>query len=130
MDYDKKFLVEPGKKIHLAKIDPSCPGKHRPAEEEGPETHRHIEAMDKLRYQLYEDVLTSTKHAPWYVIPANHKWFRNVAISQIVTKAKKPGLKPPPTHVDIEDIRRQYHAARHEQHKADAKNAKSNRHHG
>ena len=27
---------------------------------------------------------TSTKHAPWYVIPSNHKWFRNLAMSQIV----------------------------------------------
>jgi PPK2 family polyphosphate:nucleotide phosphotransferase len=36
--------------------------------------------------QAYEDALTlcSTKHAPWYIIPANHKWFRNLAISQIL----------------------------------------------
>ena len=26
----------------------------------------------------------STKNAPWYVIPANRKWFRNLAVSQIV----------------------------------------------
>jgi PPK2 family polyphosphate:nucleotide phosphotransferase len=26
----------------------------------------------------------STKLAPWYVIPANHKWFRNLAIAEIV----------------------------------------------
>ncbi len=34
----------------------------------------------------YEDVLTkcSTADAPWYVIPANHKWFRNLAVAQIV----------------------------------------------
>ena len=34
----------------------------------------------------YEDVLTrcSTPDAPWYVIPANKKWFRNLAVSQIV----------------------------------------------
>ena len=38
--------------------------------------------------EAYEDVLelTSTKQAPWYVIPSNHKWFRNLAISQIVTE--------------------------------------------
>src|SRR5215469_6597841 len=36
--------------------------------------------------EAYEDVLalTSTKHALWYVIPANHKWFRNLAVSQII----------------------------------------------
>jgi PPK2 family polyphosphate:nucleotide phosphotransferase len=36
--------------------------------------------------QAYEDAiaLTTTKRAPWYVIPANHKWFRDLAISQII----------------------------------------------
>jgi len=34
----------------------------------------------------YEHALTdcSTNEAPWYAIPADHKWFRNLAISQIV----------------------------------------------
>jgi len=37
----------------------------------------------------YEDIFssTSTRHAPWFVIPADHKWFRNVAISGILTEA-------------------------------------------
>ena len=36
----------------------------------------------------YEDVLhqTSKKHAPWYVIPADVKWYRNLAISAILTE--------------------------------------------
>jgi polyphosphate kinase 2 (PPK2 family) len=50
--------------------------------------------------------------APWYVILSNHKWFRNLAISRIVTETLKGmGLKLPPTNVDIADIRRKYHAA-------------------
>ena len=34
----------------------------------------------------YQDALTATssKHAPWYVIPADHKWFRNDLIGQIL----------------------------------------------
>jgi PPK2 family polyphosphate:nucleotide phosphotransferase len=34
----------------------------------------------------YQDMLRrcSTKYAPWYVIPANYKWFRNLAVSQIL----------------------------------------------
>jgi PPK2 family polyphosphate:nucleotide phosphotransferase len=34
----------------------------------------------------YEDILehTSKKHAPWFVIPSDHKWLRNVAISQVL----------------------------------------------
>jgi PPK2 family polyphosphate:nucleotide phosphotransferase len=37
----------------------------------------------------YEEILhrTSRKHAPWFVIPADHKWYRNVAISQILVEA-------------------------------------------
>lgn len=27
---------------------------------------------------------TSRKKAPWYVVPANHKWFRNLLISQVI----------------------------------------------
>lgn len=37
----------------------------------------------------YEDVFRhcSRKHAPWFIIPANKKWYRNVAISQILIEA-------------------------------------------
>lgn len=37
--------------------------------------------------RAYEDVLhrCSTRHAPWFIIPANHKWFRNLAVSRIIT---------------------------------------------
>ncbi|MEM9283312.1 MAG: polyphosphate kinase 2 family protein [Verrucomicrobiota bacterium] len=36
----------------------------------------------------YSDVLsrTSTKNAPWYVIPADRKWYRNLLVSDIVIK--------------------------------------------
>ena len=41
--------------------------------------------------------LTSTKRAPWYVIPANHKWFRDLAVSQIIADTMdEMGLKLPP----------------------------------
>ena len=62
----------------------------------------------------YEEALerTSTKHAPWFIIPANHKWFRNLAISQIVSRTMNAiGLDLPPTQVDIAEMRRKYHAA-------------------
>jgi PPK2 family polyphosphate:nucleotide phosphotransferase len=39
--------------------------------------------------QAYEHILatTSHKHAPWFVIPSDHKWYRNVAISTILVDA-------------------------------------------
>jgi PPK2 family polyphosphate:nucleotide phosphotransferase len=30
---------------------------------------------------------TSTSYAPWYVIPANHKWYRNYLVAKIVVAA-------------------------------------------
>jgi len=39
--------------------------------------------------QAYDDVFakTSTDHAPWHVIPANKKWYRNLAVARIVKEA-------------------------------------------
>lgn len=55
---------------------------------------------------------TSSKEAPWYVIPAEHKWFRNLAISQIVVDTmEEMGLKLPPTRVNLAEIAEKYHAA-------------------
>ena len=36
--------------------------------------------------QAYEDLLTrcNTPHAPWYIIPANRKWYRDLVITQIL----------------------------------------------
>jgi PPK2 family polyphosphate:nucleotide phosphotransferase len=68
--------------------------------------------------RAYEDALskTSTKHAPWYVIPSNKKWFRNLAVSKIVTETMHSlGMKLPKPKVDIEEIRRKYHHAKDEE---------------
>jgi PPK2 family polyphosphate:nucleotide phosphotransferase len=66
----------------------------------------------------FEDAMerTSTEHAPWYVIPADQKWFRDLAISQILADAMEGmNLKTPPPQVDLAEIRRKYHAAEEEQ---------------
>ena len=38
--------------------------------------------------KAYEDAIagTSTSYAPWYVIPANRKWYRNLIISRILVE--------------------------------------------
>jgi len=63
--------------------------------------------------EAFEDALgkTSTDHAPWFVIPSNHKWFRNLAISRIVAETLESlGMKFPEPTVDIEEIKKKYHA--------------------
>jgi hypothetical protein len=61
----------------------------------------------------FEDALskTSTEHAPWFVIPSNHKWFRNLAISRIVAETLESlNMKFPEPTIDIEEIKQKYHA--------------------
>lgn len=44
------------------------------------------------RYQdLYSEMIeeTSTEKAPWYIVPADNKWFTRYVVSQIVLKAMK-----------------------------------------
>ena len=55
---------------------------------------------------------TSTPHAPWFTIPCDHKWFRNLAVARIVLGALEAmKLKYPEPTVDLAQIRKQYHAA-------------------
>jgi PPK2 family polyphosphate:nucleotide phosphotransferase len=57
--------------------------------------------------KAYEDALTrcSTKHAPWFVIPANHKWYRNLAISSILVETLEAlDMKFPEPKIDLSGI--------------------------
>jgi len=59
-----------------------------------------------LEYQAaYEDAITktSTKWAPWYVVPANRKWFRNLVIASVLVETlEKLDPHPPQTLSDEE----------------------------
>ncbi len=60
--------------------------------------------------RAYTELLgsTSTADAPWYVIPANKKWYRNVVISKIIVSAltgldmkfPKSTIDPAKVHLD------------------------------
>jgi len=55
----------------------------------------------------YNDILsaTSRKHAPWFVIPSDNKWYRNVAIStSIVDLMQSLKLKYPNPTVDSDKV--------------------------
>jgi PPK2 family polyphosphate:nucleotide phosphotransferase len=96
-----------------------------------PSRHWKISERDYSERELWPDYIeafeeamerTSTRHAPWYVIPSNHKWFRNLAISEIVADTmEEMDLKLPPAQVDIAEIRRKYHAAAAAQKRRDYK---------
>ena len=69
---------------------------------DNPDKHWKVERSDFKDRKLwpefesiYEEVLsrTSTAAAPWYVIPADHKWYRDVAVAGIVLGALRE-MKP------------------------------------
>jgi PPK2 family polyphosphate:nucleotide phosphotransferase len=63
------------------------------------------------KYQaVYEAAIaaTSTEYAPWYVVPANRKWYRNLVVATtVVTSLEKMRLKPvpPPSGIDLSKIK-------------------------
>ncbi len=55
----------------------------------------------------YQDLLekTSTKAAPWYVIPGDRKWYRNLVVARLmVEKLKALQLSFPPATINPENI--------------------------
>jgi PPK2 family polyphosphate:nucleotide phosphotransferase len=119
----ERDLVEAGTHIlkfylHISKAEQLKRFKQRL---DDPERHWKISESDYTERALwpayqaaYDEAITrtSTKHAPWYVIPANHKWFRNLAVSQIVIETLESlRLTLPAPTADIADIRRRYHKA-------------------
>ena len=80
-----------------------------------PERHWKFSAGDieeRGRWEDYQkafqDALAecSTPHAPWYVIPANHKWYRDLAVSQIVADTLERMVpEPPKVSLDVKRLR-------------------------
>jgi len=52
--------------------------------------------------EAYEDALTkcSTRTAPWRIVPANHKWFRDLAVAEAIRDALKPYHKQWMEHLE------------------------------
>lgn len=71
--------------------------------------------LEERRYwdkymQAFEDVLsaTSTTRAPWYVVPANRKWYRNLVVANCVVEAvarMKLNAPPGPEGVDFSKLK-------------------------
>lgn len=58
--------------------------------------------------RAYEEAITncSTSWAPWFVIPADHKWFRNLVVSQIIVETLE-NMNPayPERFIDMEELK-------------------------
>jgi PPK2 family polyphosphate:nucleotide phosphotransferase len=81
---------------------------------EDPTKHWKANPKDFEERQLWDDYMDayevvlrrcSTKHAPWFVIPADKKWFRNLAISQILLDSMESlKMKFPEATCDVNSI--------------------------
>ncbi|WP_321492951.1 polyphosphate kinase 2 family protein [uncultured Desulfobacter sp.] len=84
-----------------------------------PQRHWKISESDYTERNYWNDYTSafesamekcSTTHAPWFIIPSNHKWFRNLAISEIIVQTLESlQMKTPEPTVDITQIRKRYH---------------------
>jgi PPK2 family polyphosphate:nucleotide phosphotransferase len=55
----------------------------------------------------YEEALsrTSQKHAPWYVVPANKKWYRNLVVATVLVEALEGlEIQIPEPEEDLKDV--------------------------
>ncbi len=105
----ERLLVDEGTTIvkfflHISKDEQKCRLESRLANPEknwkfNPDDLKERERWNDYQ-QAFEDALRecSTKHAPWYVVPADKKWFRDWVVSDVLVRTLK-GLKmqyPPP----------------------------------
>lgn len=74
---------------------------------------------ERKRWDLYNATYkkiissTSTEYAPWYVIPSNEKWFRNLAVSEIVRSTlESMDLRWPKPSIDANEARRKLNSLR------------------
>ena len=57
--------------------------------------------------QAYEAVFArcNTDYAPWYIVPANHKWYRNLLVSRILRKTlEKMAPRFPASEKGLDDL--------------------------
>jgi PPK2 family polyphosphate:nucleotide phosphotransferase len=83
----RKFFLhvsrEEQRRRFLARLDD--PGKHWKFEaadlDERERWNDYVRAYEQALSQ------TSTRHAPWYIVPADHKWFTRLVIAELVIEA-------------------------------------------
>jgi PPK2 family polyphosphate:nucleotide phosphotransferase len=105
----ERMLVDEGTTIvkvflHVSREEQGQRLRERLSDPEKAWKFRRADLDDRARWddfmRAYDDVIgeTSTEWAPWYVVPADHNWVRNVCVARIVVDALRridPQLPPP-----------------------------------
>jgi PPK2 family polyphosphate:nucleotide phosphotransferase len=113
----ERMLVEEGTTIlkfylHISRSEQAArlqhrlddPAKHWKFSPADLEEREHWDAYQ----EAYEAMLsrTSTTWAPWYVVPANSKWYRNLVIARVlVDTLDRLGMRYPEPNFDPAEIR-------------------------
>jgi PPK2 family polyphosphate:nucleotide phosphotransferase len=114
----ERVLVEEGTHVlkvflHLSRDEQRVRLRERLDDPEKRWKFRRGDLDDRQRWdqfiEAYEDAIreTSTDWAPWYVVPADHNWVRNLAVAELLVAALDrldPELPEPDPGVDAADI--------------------------
>ena len=82
---------------------------------DNPKKHWKFDPTDLSERKLWEDYhaayesalrLTNTKHAPWYVVPADHKPIRNLLVARLVLQALEAmPIRDPEPKPELKELR-------------------------
>ncbi|MBL7223875.1 MAG: polyphosphate kinase 2 family protein [Candidatus Brocadiae bacterium] len=97
--------------LHISKAEQKARFEDRIRE---PRKHWKVNPKDLEERKLWDDYMAayeaalsrcSPAHAPWFIIPANKKWFRNLAISEILVETLEGlDMKFPPPMCDVSKL--------------------------
>jgi PPK2 family polyphosphate:nucleotide phosphotransferase len=100
-----KFFLHISQKEQAARLKERCQDKNKHWKISEADFH---ERVFWPKYQAaYQDAIahTSHKYAPWFIIPSDHKWYRNVAISGIIADALRGlNMRYPQPAFDVSKI--------------------------
>ncbi len=97
--------------LHISKEEQAKRLRARLAD---PEKHWKFNVDDLATRERWDDYMaafetvlstTSTADAPWHVVPANHKWYRNLVVAEtIVATLEGLGMEYPEPEEDLDGI--------------------------
>lgn len=112
----ERLLVDEGTTIlkfylHISKEEQAKRLRARLAD---PDKHWKFNVDDLEHRERWDDYMaafetalaeTSTDSAPWYVVPANHKWYRNLVVAEtIVATLERLGMEYPESDDDLSGV--------------------------
>ncbi len=97
--------------LHISKDEQKKRLESRLADEQKHWKFNPGDLAERAKWNEYMDAFeeaiekTSTRHAPWYIIPSDHKWFRNWALSDVIVRTLQSlNMKFPPPAEGLDKV--------------------------